>query len=516
MVRRRKVSEVEYHEEDGMGRLGKDKDEEKQLGGADSLMEVVVGDGRAFWLLVLLYAAQGAPLGITMGSLSFLLKKSFSFSSMGLFSIAMYPYSLKVLWAPLVDAFFVPVFGRRKTWIVPMQTISGLIMIALSYYTPLIVLVDGPHPHSADSLASLPPGAASMTTLVAVFFVLVVVTATQDIAVDGWALTRLAPRNRSYASTCQSIGLNIGFFVSFTVFLALHSPEFCNAYLRSSLTADPHYGLWTLSGYLFFVGMAYLAVTAVLVLFVTEDDDPEGAASVGASGMAAAMDIYRVFLALAKSRNFLRLVAVLLLVKIGFVADDAITPLKLMEAGFKTEDLALVAVIAFPFSIVFAMLAGRWASGPNPFRLFVVAWLVRIGLVFVDGAVVAYYPLLSQPDGSAGTALYVLVVLLSLVSSLASSFMFVVMCGWFARIADPRVGGTILTALNTLSNLGGTWPKPIAMAGVDMLSIPGLVDGYYVVLFGSALAALAIFFAFLRPQLYSLSALSPDSWRVNM
>jgi hypothetical protein len=42
----------------------------------------------------------------------------------------------------------------------------------------------------------------------------------------GWALTLLSEENLSYASTCQTIGLNTGYFASFTVFLALSSEAF--------------------------------------------------------------------------------------------------------------------------------------------------------------------------------------------------------------------------------------------------------------------------------------------------
>jgi hypothetical protein len=42
----------------------------------------------------------------------------------------------------------------------------------------------------------------------------------------GWALTLLSPENLSYASTCQTIGLNTGYFASFTVFLAFNSEAF--------------------------------------------------------------------------------------------------------------------------------------------------------------------------------------------------------------------------------------------------------------------------------------------------
>lgn len=56
----------------------------------------------------------------------------------------------------------------------------------------------------------------------------------QDIAVDGWALTLLPPRHIEYASTCQTLGMNTGYFTSFTIFLALSNPEFCNKYIRGN------------------------------------------------------------------------------------------------------------------------------------------------------------------------------------------------------------------------------------------------------------------------------------------
>ena len=37
---------------------------------------------------------------------------------------------------------------------------------------------------------------------------------------------------RSYASTCQTVGMNLGYFTSFTVFLALNDASFSNKWLR--------------------------------------------------------------------------------------------------------------------------------------------------------------------------------------------------------------------------------------------------------------------------------------------
>lgn len=127
-----------------------------------------------------------------------------------------------------------------------------------------------------------------MHTLTVLFFTLVFFAATQgtaglgvemallivpaDIAVDGWALTLLSKGNLSYASTAQTIGLNCGYFLSFTVFLAFNSLEFSNKYFRRT---PLDYPLVSLSGYLKYSGFAYIAVTTYLAFFQPEVRNPD-------------------------------------------------------------------------------------------------------------------------------------------------------------------------------------------------------------------------------------------------
>lgn len=102
------------------------------------------------------------------------------------------------------------------------------------------------------------------------FFALILFVATQDIAVDGWAISLLSKRNVSYASTCQSIGQNIGFFASYTVFLALAQPAFCNKF-RSESNQDDLHGFVSLSGYMHFWGVAFLVCTLYLLVMKREE-----------------------------------------------------------------------------------------------------------------------------------------------------------------------------------------------------------------------------------------------------
>lgn len=42
-----------------------------------------------------------------------------------LFSLAQWPNSIKLLWAPIVDAIYVKWIGRRKSWLHPIQFLEG-------------------------------------------------------------------------------------------------------------------------------------------------------------------------------------------------------------------------------------------------------------------------------------------------------------------------------------------------------------------------------------------------------
>lgn len=130
-------------------------------------------DRRNFLLLVLLYFLQGIPMGLATGSVPFLLKSHLSYGQIGVFSLATYPYSLKLLWSPIVDAVWSPKLGRRKSWIIPMQTCSGIGMIYLGGRIKEMMVTAG---------ASDGSGVWAFTGW---WFFLVFLCATQDIAVDG-------------------------------------------------------------------------------------------------------------------------------------------------------------------------------------------------------------------------------------------------------------------------------------------------------------------------------------------
>ncbi len=50
------------------------------------------------------------------------------------------------------------------------------------------------------------------------------------------------------------------------------------------------------------------------------------------------------------------------------------------------------------------------------------------------------------------------------------------MMAFSAQVSDPVVGGTYMTLLNTLNNLGGNWPVTVALSVVDRLTWAQCLD----------------------------------------
>lgn len=53
--------------------------------------------------------------------------------------------------------------------------------------------------------------------------------------------------------------------------------------------------------------------------------------------------------------------------------------------------------------------------------------------------------------------------------------MFVSMMAFNAQISDPKIGGTYMTLLNTLNNLGGNWPVTLILSLTDYFTFKNCV-----------------------------------------
>ena len=139
--------------------------------------EKLKGDRGNVAILFFLYLLQGIPLGLMQAIPIILTNSGVSYKQQAKFSLVNWPFSLKLLWAPVLDCVYWDKMGRRKSWLVPTQYLIGILMLFLSFYVNDLLGGNGTEP--------------KMELLALSFFCLNFLAATQDIAVDGWALTML-------------------------------------------------------------------------------------------------------------------------------------------------------------------------------------------------------------------------------------------------------------------------------------------------------------------------------------
>lgn len=445
MATRRKVDN--FDEKMDMEKLIEHKEEGRNT--SKAVPSNVSNDRNNILLLLFLYVLQGIPLGLA-GSIPMILRtRGISYKEIATFSLSFWPFSIKLLWAPIVDSCFFQKMGRRKSWLVPSQYLIGIFMLFLSHQINALLGLD-----DEDVVPNI-------TFVMIVFFALNFLAATQDIAVDGWALTILSRENVGWASTCNSVGQTAGYFLGYVVFLALESRDFCINYLGQDDA------IVTLSGYLYFWGIVFIITTTLVWLLKAEVDSEGNESDEPDFGLGGT---YMMLFRLLNMDSIKKLIIVLLTCKIGFAAADSLTVLKITEAGVPKEKLALLSIPLTPVQVFLPLYISRYTAGAKPMDVFLLALPIRLFFGLIFAGLVWITPSFQDADGNYPFHYYVIMVGIYLLHQVTLNCMFVAVMSFFARISDPSVGGTYMTMLNTFTNLGGNWPAWIALRFVQELT----------------------------------------------
>ncbi|MGB8428078.1 MAG: AmpG family muropeptide MFS transporter, partial [Desulfobacterales bacterium] len=103
--------------------------------GRRSLARVVFS--RRMLVALLMGFSSGLPLLLTVSLLQAWMKQAgVDLAVIGLMALVGLPYTLKFLWAPLVDRFTLPLFGRRRGWLLVSQLALIGAIIALAATDP--------------------------------------------------------------------------------------------------------------------------------------------------------------------------------------------------------------------------------------------------------------------------------------------------------------------------------------------------------------------------------------------
>eukprot|EP01125_Pyxidicula_operculata_P010863 TRINITY_DN356_c2_g1_i4.p1 TRINITY_DN356_c2_g1~~TRINITY_DN356_c2_g1_i4.p1 ORF type:complete len:519 (-),score=101.86 TRINITY_DN356_c2_g1_i4:257-1813(-) len=371
-----------------------------------------------------------------------IIKQRGSYTDVGLFSICAYPYTLKLLWSPIVDSLYFTKIGRRKTWILPAQFISGIIMLSISFVI--------------DDQLNMKPLPIELIT--AIFFIFILLAATQDVAVDGWAIELLPDEKKHYQATCQGAGIGLGIFLSFTAFLMLNSVEFCNEYLRSSPSPDP---IVTVGQYLLFWGIAFIVIS-IFVIFKKEESPSEDVAQ-NLTILQSYKNIWNLF----KLPNIRWFALIMFFCEIGNITQVTLFSLRIVANEFSQHLLSLSSIIDLPITVITTLIATRFASN-RPLTTFLVLYVASLVISPLMIVVIYFYP--NNYYYGETIPLEYIVLIFFVLALIGSSYIArtTAKSSFIAKISDADIGGTYMTLLNTLSNIGLLWPRIALLQILDL------------------------------------------------
>ena len=150
-------------------------------------------------ILVILFLglSSGLPLALILSTLkAYLVDGGVDLKTIGLFSVASLPYSLKFLWAPIVDSLEIPYLtqklGKRRSWMIVTQFLLMILIASIGFY------------NAGEDIKII-----AILALAVCF-----VSATQDIVVDAYRIEEIKPEDQGIATGMYVYGYRIGMLIS--------------------------------------------------------------------------------------------------------------------------------------------------------------------------------------------------------------------------------------------------------------------------------------------------------------
>ncbi|MGI9416187.1 MAG: AmpG family muropeptide MFS transporter [Hyphomicrobiales bacterium] len=404
---------------------------------------------RRVLIVLLLGFSAGLPLALAGSTLTiWMADKGVSLGAIGLFSLVGVPYTVKFLWAPVVDAWRVPVLcrllGRRRGWLIFTQ---ALLMAA-------ILFLGACDPVNAPALVAA--GALLVT----------IASATQDIVIDAFRVESLDDDQQAAGMACYVAAYRGALLVATAGVIALIA-----VLERAGVPADV---VWAY-GYGAMAALVLIGMAAVLVA-----REPEAAAGSAAEHVPSmtrltrtAVDAFADFLAKPQA------IAVLVFVVLFKFCDafaGVMTGPFVIDIGFdKAAYAGIVKGVGFA-----AVLAGGFAGGlvARSLPLVTALWIAGIvqmlsNLMFswqahmgVDHAALTATIAVENFTGGLGTVIFVAYLSSLCTNALHTATQFALLT------ALAAVGRTVLSSISGFVAETSGWLVFFALSALS--AVPAL------------------------------------------
>ena len=256
-------------------------------------------------LLASLYISQGIPHGFRLAAPVIFRERGLTLKEIGVYTFLLYlPWVGKLFLAPVVDVLYLSRFGRRRSWILPMQALMAMLVVTLAFLGESI----------------------SLNRLLLLLFAVNLASAIQDIATDGYGVDILEPHERGWGNGIQTGGYWAGYMIGGGLIMVLIS-------------------LWGWEAS--FVCMAILIATAGIPAWLTRERRIEVAQVLG-SGLLSFL--------LRKTSLIILLFLMLYRGAEGFIRHWVTTMLN--DMGYHVGEIGLLQGLVGPVAGIFGALLG--------------------------------------------------------------------------------------------------------------------------------------------------------------
>ncbi|HFD11342.1 MAG TPA: MFS transporter [Crenotrichaceae bacterium] len=254
----------------------------------------------------------GLPLLLTGSVLQAWMRESgIDLATIGVFALVGLPYTLKFLWAPLLDRFSPTRLGRRRSWLLIAQLLLVISLVALAYTNP-----------------------ALSTTMVAVCAMIIAFfSATQDAVIDAYRRESLTDSEQGLAASFYVNGYRVGMLLA----------------SGGGLIIADMTGFHTM-----YLGMAAVMATAIPVTLLAAEPAPHPD-----QPKTLNQAVVQPFVEFLKRKDAVLILLFIVLYKSGDTMASHMTMPFYLDIGFsKTEIAAIVKLFGFWATILGGILGG--------------------------------------------------------------------------------------------------------------------------------------------------------------
>jgi PAT family beta-lactamase induction signal transducer AmpG len=272
---------------------------------------------RRVLIVMFLGFSSGLPLALSGSTLQVWMREAgVDLGTIGLFALVGTPYTIKFLWAPLVDALHVPIltrrFGRRRGWLL----LSQLLLVA-----------------AIGLMAFSDPAGSPLFVAIAALLV-ATASATQDIVVDAFRVESLPEPEQAAGMASYVAAYRIGMLVSTAGALFLVSAFEAGGSGKTSAW------MW---GYLTMAAMVVIGMITSLAAFEPDQSRNADAATQSETALTrvirAAIGAFSEFLT---RKDALAVLAFVVLFKFTDAFSGAMTAPFVIDIGFTRNDYAAI------------------------------------------------------------------------------------------------------------------------------------------------------------------------------